>query len=151
MKIEVFRFNSDKDYTNSVILIDGKYICDGLEDEYRATKVQHETRIPDGDYKIEFRTVGGFHDKHLARYGSWHRGMLWVKNVPGFEYILIHSGNTDDDTSGCLLVGFAAKNNQNMVANSRMAYEAFYPMVRDALLRNEGVTIKYVTLDDVNK
>ena len=40
-----------------------------------------------------------------------HKGMLWVRDVPGFEYILIHTGNTDEHTSGCLIVGDSQENN----------------------------------------
>lgn len=149
MKLQTFRYNSDIDHTNGVFLIDGKYQCDTLEDEYREVKVKHETRIPDGTYNVEFRTVGGFHGRYLKRYGNWHKGMLWIKNVPNFEYILIHAGNTDDNTSGCLLVGSANKNDANFVGGSRDAYEAFYPKIRNALLRGEEVTIEYKTLDKV--
>ncbi len=149
MKIQVFRYNSDTDHSNSVILIDGKYECDGLEDEYRRFKQKHETRIPDGTYKIEFRTVGGFHERYKRKFGNWHKGMLWIKDVPNFEYILIHIGNSDDNTSGCLLVGYAGRNDQNWVSNSTIAYKSLYPKVRNALQRGEDVTITFTTLDNV--
>lgn len=150
MKLNVFRYNSDVDHTNSVFLIDGKYECDGIEDEYRETKIKHETRIPDGVYRVELRTVGGFHQRYLKKFGEgFHKGMLWVKDVPNFEYILIHILNTDDGTSGCYGVGFAGRNNQNFIANSRVAYMQIYPKVRNALLRGEEVTIEFKTLDDV--
>ncbi len=150
MKLQVFRYNSDDDHTNSVILLNGKYQCDGLEDEYRKVKVKHETRIPGGEYKIVFRTEGGFHQRYLKRYGIWHKGMLWIKDVPNFQWILIHAGNDDDDTSGCLLVGSANKNDANFIGGSRDAYEKLYPKVRNALLIGETVTIEYSTLDNVN-
>lgn len=150
MDIKVYRYNSDDDHSNSVILVNGRYQCDGLEDEYRATKEMHETRIPAGCYKIEFRTTGGFHARYLDRYGAtWHKGMLWIKEVPGFEFILIHSGNHDDHTSGCLLVGRANANDANFVGSSRDTYEKFYPKVRNALLRGEEVWIEFINLDKV--
>lgn len=150
MKIQLFRYNSDEDHTNGVMLVNGVYECDTLEDEYRKTKKKHETRIPDGEYKIIFRTVGGFHNRYRDRYGSgWHRGMLWLQDVPNFEYILIHVGNTDEDTSGCILVGTANANDANFIGSSRRAYEKLYPKVRNALLRNEEVTIEVKTWDKV--
>ena len=95
-----------KDATNGLLFIDGKFECYTLEDEYRTVKVMHETCIPEGTYPIEFRTVGGFDAKYTKRYGAdFHKGMLWIRGVPEFEYILIHTGNTDSHTSGCLLVG----------------------------------------------
>jgi len=148
MEIKVFRYNSDVDHTNSIILIDGKYQCDGLEDEYRSFKKKHETRIPDGSYKIKLRTEGGFHQKYRKKFGHWHQGMLWIKDVPGFEYILIHIGNDDGDTSGCLIVGSAGKNDQNWIASSTTAYKALYPKIRNAILRYEKVTIEFITLDN---
>ena len=151
MRIQVFRYNSDIDHTNGVVLVNGVYECDSLEDEYRRFKRMHETRIPDGKYNITFRTVGGFHNSYANRYGSWHRGMLWIREVPGFEYILIHAGNTDEDTSGCILVGSAKANDANFIGSSRKVYEKLYPKVRNALLRNEKVTIEIVTLDNPNK
>ena len=151
MKLTLTRTSSDADSTLGVLSIGADAECVTVEDEYRVVKVKHETRIPAGTYSIVFRTMGGFHEKHLAKYGaSWHRGMLWLHNVPGFEYILIHAGNSDDDSSGCILVGTRAVPNGKgggTVTASRAAYEKLYPKVRDAILRGEAVTITVVDQD----
>ena len=158
MKLQVFRYNSDTDHSNSVLLVDGKYECDGIEDEYREVKKKHETRIPDGIYNIDFRTEGGFHNRYSQKFGAWHKGMLAIYNAPDwkiitpkmeFQYVLIHIGNDDDSTSGCYCVGSAGANDQNWVGNSTGAYKGLYPKVRNALLRNECVTIEFKTLDKV--
>lgn len=150
MKLEVFRYNSDTDHTNSVLLINGKFECYGLEDEFRNQKVWGETRIPDGVYKIGFRKIGGFHNRYLKKFGSWHKGMLEIKNVPNFKYVLIHIGNDDDDTSACYLVGDANARGENWISSSTSAYRRMYPKVRNALLKDEEVTIVFKTLDDAS-
>ena len=81
-----------------------------LEDEVRDVKVMHETAIPLGEYEIKYRTVGGWFTREKARYdkkfgASWFKGMLELQDVPNFTYVLIHSGNTDESTSACLLLG----------------------------------------------
>jgi hypothetical protein len=60
--------------------------------------------------------------------------MLHVQDVPGFEYILIHIGNTDKDTAGCLLVGEQAVTTKGdmRVNMSKIAYERLYPAAVDA-------------------
>ena len=79
--------------------------------------------------------------------------MLWVRNVPGFEYILIHSGNTDEHTAGCLLVGDSQNENINksdgFIGSSRTAYERIYPPIAEALKSGKSVTIEYIDYDDV--
>jgi len=148
MKLDVVRTQFGKDATNGLLFIDGKFECYTLEDEYRTVKVMHETCIPEGVYPIEFRTVGGFDAKYTKRYGEeFHKGMLWIRGVPEFEYILIHTGNTDSHTSGCLLVGETQqdldKGKDGFVGGSGDAYKKMYPKVRDALLNGEQVEIKY--------
>ena len=133
MKLTVERFTSDNDTTLSSVYLDGVFQCFGLEDEFRAEKVAKETRIPAGTYKMGVRTVGSFHEKYKnhRRYGRTHQGMLEVLQVPNFKFILIHVGNTDEDTAGCLLVGTGAVSGEgNMsVGSSADAYTQLYPKV----------------------
>ena len=137
-----------KDATNGLLFIDGVFECYTLEDEYRDVKVMHETCIPEGEYEIKLRTEGGFHSRYLKRYGAdWHKGMLWLQDVPQFTWILIHTLNDSTQTSGCLGVGSAQQdldlNAKGLISQSRDAYQRLYPKVRDAILAGDKVTIKY--------
>lgn len=147
MNIEVVRFASNHDVTLSRVYINGRFVCHGLEDEYRENKVPGETRIPAGTYDLTLRTVGGFHNRYLSMFGSrFHKGMLWVRNVPNFKWILLHIGNYDRDTDGCLLLG-KADMKAWAVWSSKATYKRVYPQIRDAILRGERVTITYIDED----
>lgn len=145
MKLLVDRFKSDPDTTLGKLCIDDIFECFTLEDGYRKEKVYGKTRISAGTYEITFRKEGKFHERYLKRFPLWHVGMLWVRNVPDFEYILIHCGNTSKDTNGCLLVGEKIK--AWMLVNSTIAYENLYKQVAAALQTGEKVTIKYKNND----
>ena len=152
MKLDVIRTQFGKDATNGLLFIDGVFECFTLEDEVRDVKVHSETAIPLGTYKIKFRNIGGFDTKYTARYGStFHKGMLELQDVPNFKYILIHTGNTDQHTAGCLLVGETQqdldKGKDGFVGGSGDAYKKMYPKVRDALINQEEVTINYKNID----
>ena len=145
MKLKVIRYHSSNDFTLGMLLEETegrKFLCYTLEDEYRENKVSGETRIPDGTYKITLRTVGGFHGRYRKKYGSMHKGMLWVRDVPGFEYILIHTGNTDEHTAGCLLVGNTS-DIKGFIGSSVNAYKSIYPAIAQAIEDGEEVTITY--------
>ena len=96
------------------------------------------------------RKVGGYHAKYSKRFPHIHVGMLHVLNVPGFEYILIHCGNTDEHTAGCLLVGDSQENNQitknGFIGKSTQAYKRIYPRIAEAIDCGETVTITYKTI-----
>lgn len=130
-------------HTISRLLINGKFECFVLEDGARAVKVWGKTRIPAGVYAIKLRKVGGFHERYSKRFGKEHFGMLWIQDVPGFEFILIHLGNTPKDTAGCLLVG-QTYNAFGSVGGSERAYRRLYPQVAAALLAGEEVTIEVI-------
>lgn len=152
MKLNVIRHQFGKDATNGMLFIDGVFECYTLEDEVRDVKVMSETAIPLGTYKIKFRNIGGFDTKYKARYGTtFHKGMLELQDVPNFKYILIHTGNTDEHTAGCLLLGETQqdldKGKDGFVGGSGDAYKKMYPKVRDALLNGEKVTIEYSNIN----
>jgi hypothetical protein len=148
MKITVDRYLSDNDATLSKISIDDAFECYGLEDEYREVKKFGETRIPAGTYKVGIRTEGRFHNKYKNDFRDMHKGMLHVLDVPGFEYILIHVGNYEHNTDGCLLVGTSRVETPGkmMVGSSVAAYKKFYPKVIDAALAGD-LTITYIDND----
>ena len=150
MKLEVIRFNKGEDSTNGIlfdITNERKFLCYTLEDESREEKVYGETCIPEGEYCVNFRREGGYHAKYDKRFADIHMGMLEVCDVPNFKYILIHCGNTDEDTAGCLLVGDTQENNNikknGFIGRSTAAYTRIYPDIADALSRGEEVTIEY--------
>ena len=157
MKLEVLRFSSQSDSTNGLLfnVTEGKrtFLCYTLEDEYREEKIMGETRIPAGTYRITLRKTGGFHGRYLTKYGEMHKGMLWVRDVPGFEYILIHTGNTDEHTAGCLIVGNSQQTNfgssDGFVGSSVSAYKSIYPEIAAALEAGEDVFITYIDYDTI--
>lgn len=148
MKLDVIRTQFGKDATNGMLFLDGIFECFTLEDEVRLDKkVMSETAIPLGEYEIKLRTEGGFHSKYTARYGDVHKGMLWLQDVPNFKWILIHVGNTDESTAGCLLLGETQqdldKGKDGFIGGSGDAYKKMYPKVAEAILSGEKVTIQY--------
>jgi hypothetical protein len=156
MKYEVLRVSSQKDSTSGLLfeVNNGKrtFLCYTLEDEQRDVKVWGETRIPAGTYKLKLRTVGGFHTLYLSRYGAdFHKGMIWVQDVPGFEFILWHAGNTDENTAGCLLLGNSQESNivkkDGFIGASRNAYQFVYPRVVAALEAGLDVEVEYIDYD----
>ena len=155
MKLKVIRFSSQKDSTNGLLFHDSdsglEFLCYTLEDEHRDYKVKGETRVPAGTYKIQLRTEGGFHKRYTKKYGRFHKGMLHITNVPNFEYILIHTGNTDEHSSGCLLVGDSQENNiiikDGFVGKSTNAYKRIYPDIAKEIMNGEEVTIEYIDLN----
>lgn len=116
-KVELHRIARKEGYTIGRLYIDGRYVCDTLEDrdrglsqddelvDIKSVKVKGKTAIPVGTYRVLLDVVSPrFGGKSF--YKEVCRGCVpRLQNVPGFEGVLIHVGNTAEDTDGCILVG----------------------------------------------
>ena len=97
--LKVKRRFKGETYTIGSLFVNDKYFCDTLEDKVRVLnsikdKIPGETAIPSGTYKVCIEYSPRFKRK-LPR----------LKDVPYFTGVLIHRGNTEEDTHGCILVG----------------------------------------------
>ena len=139
MKITVERFASDGISTLGLLWVDGRCNWFTLEDGYRAVKVPGETRIPAGIYPIRLRQAGKVHTNYSAQFPGFHRGMLWLQDVPNFEWIYFHIGNTAKHTEGCILVGYGTDATPGAVAlrSSTQAYRDFYEAVVGSAVRSD--------------
>lgn len=143
MNITVDRYKSDSNTTLGKMSLDGVFECYTLEDEFRAVKVMKETRIPAGRYRVLLRTEGSHHLQYMKLFPEIHKGMLWLQDVPGFQWILIHIGNTEKDTDGCLLVGQTRDEKTMTIQRSTPAYRQMYEKVIAAMDRGEEIWITY--------
>lgn len=138
MIIKVKRVAFKKDYTIGKLYIDGKYVCDTLEDRDRGLddsmneedikrkKVYGETAIPYGTYKVSITFSIKF-----------KKMLPLIENVKGFSGIRIHSGNTAKDSLGCILVG--QNKEVGKVINSRKTFDKLFDLIKNE--KNLFITI----------
>lgn len=135
MKLKVKRRFLKSGYTIGRMEVDGNYFCDTLEDRVRdlsrEKKIPGETAIPAGIYDVVVNISPRFKRK-LPR----------LLNVPGFEGILIHRGNTPEDTAGCILVG--ENKVKGRVINSTPYELRLTEMIERAQSAGESITIEII-------
>lgn len=100
--IKIKRLHFKDTYTIGKCTVDGEYISDTIEDKVRVLnsiedKIKHKTAIPAGTYKGVLFTS--------KKFGK----VIHILDVPYFTEILMHKGNTADDSSGCIILGFNTK------------------------------------------
>ena len=140
MTITLNRLFRNDHETIGVLSLEDKLLCWILEDEKRTVKVFNETRIPSGVYNLGLRKSGTHHERYALKFPKMHKGMLQLENVPNFTSILIHIGNDDDDTAGCLLVGrmsYINSDNRYTLVNSTLAYQYIYPLIANPIANGE--------------
>lgn len=145
MKIKLVTLQKTEDTTLGALYIDEEFCCFTLEDAIRKTKVLGKTAIPEGTYDIQLRKGSPMAKRYDQNYhGIGHNGMLWLKNVPNFEWIYFHPGNNHTDTEGCILVGDSVVLGQNVttIGRSRVAYQRLYPKVRSAIESGQEVSVE---------
>jgi len=142
MELKLTRKAQIGDATIGNLTSDTGIKCFTLEDIGRDSKVHGQTRIPAGKYEVKFREVmSGKTTSYRKKYPwfSWH---LELQDVPGYQYVYIHVGNTATDTEGCILVGSSWDGKKPFVGASGVAFTVLYQAARKALESGEKVTIE---------
>ena len=149
MKIDHYRIDDDAESTTGYYKIDGKFECFVLEDQKQLVKVPKETRIPAGTYKLGLRKVDSPKTQSYREKYDWFTWHIQILDVPDFQYVYIHIGNTDDDTDACHLVGDSVVNQgdiEDFLGHSTQAFKRFYQKVYPVL--NEGVEPVTISIYD---
>lgn len=151
MELVLERKWKKSDYTIGILSIDNKKFCEVIEDKDRGLKDSmateqiklikkpNMTAIPTGTYDV---TLDVFSSKfgNIPFYKKVCNGKLpRLLNVKGFEGILIHCGNTQLDTSGCLIVG--ENKVKGKVINSKITFEKLYNILKNS---KDKITIKII-------
>lgn len=126
MNLLLLREPSTEKSTSGTLHVDGVHECFALEDIVRDEKIAGQTAIPAGTYNVV-----------LSMSNRFHRIMPEVLHVPGFTGIRIHSGNTETETEGCILVG--KNRGPDHVLESRLAFAALFEKLAAA---KEPITIE---------
>ena len=141
MELLLKRIARRETYTIGHLYIDGKYFCDTIEDKDRglmqslplsvnmAKKKKGITAIPVGRYRVTLAVQSPRFSK-VKQYEACNGFLPLLLNVPAFDGIRIHIGNTANDTEGCICVG---KNKQvGKVLESTKTFWALYSILQDA-------------------
>jgi hypothetical protein len=136
MQLLIWRKDEQGDRAIGDFFIDGEryYYC--LEDKDRfletgGVKVPKETAIPRGKYRVIIDWSNRF-----------QRSMPHVLDVPQFDGIRIHAGNTPADTEGCILLGMEYDPSQKIILKSKIAFDDFYVKLLSAINKGEEVTLE---------
>lgn len=119
MELQVKRTDFSEESTIGELSVDGQFECYTLEDKVRPVKIAGSTAIPAGRYEVVISLS--------QRFG---RLLPLLLNVPEFEGVRIHSGNTAANTEGCILVG--KTKSENFVGQSREAFECLFDKLKAA-------------------
>lgn len=133
MKLKLLRTNHYSSCTEGKLFIDNELFCDTLEPTERqlntfTDKVRGRTAIPRGIYRITYTYSSKFCCK-----------MLRLVDVPMFQGILIHAGNTVSDTQGCILVGLKIADGH--LSASRLTYNRLISRLLNSIKQDELITI----------
>ena len=142
MEIVVKRVALRDTYTIGKLYINGVYLCDTLEDRVRdlqkEPKVYGKTAIPYGRYEVTMKVQSPKYSQRASY--AWCKGYLpRLLNVPHFEGILIHGGNSAEDSCGCVLVG--ENKVKGKVINSMATLKRLVPILKRASDSGEKIWI----------
>ena len=133
-------------YTIGRLSVEGEVLCDTIEDKVRElVDINHDGDFDDkGEGKVYGETAipAGTYPLTLSMSNRFNRLLPEIHNVPGFSGVRIHSGNTEKDSHGCLIVG---KNDKpGWVSNSRHYEQVVIYKMKEYLDKGEKLQITIV-------
>lgn len=133
MKLTLKRYQSKEGTTLGRLFVGSTFICYTLEDAIRDEKIKGETAIPPGEYVVTVTMS--------PRFGKL---LPLLNNVPKYEGVRIHPGNTKRDTEGCILPGDFVSADGQTIYNSRIAFGKVFDAINKAIKAKETVTIEVI-------
>lgn len=135
MKLTLKRIHFGEDFTIGKLYNEQQFICYTLEDKVREVKnepvsmwkVMGKTAIPTGVYPVIITMSTRFRTR-----------LPLLLDVPGFDGVRIHTGNSSVDTEGCILVGSSWDGKSNWIGSSKVALSILFPLLEQS---NEAVTV----------
>lgn len=152
MEIVIDRKYKKQSYTIGKLFINGQFFSNTLEDADRGLddsmslskilelKKPSITAIPKGTYKITLDVISPRFSSQTFYKEVCNGKLPRLLNVKGFEGVLIHCGNTAQDSSGCILVGINSE--RGKVCNSKDTFKKLYNILKEANNRGEEIIIK---------
>ncbi len=141
--ITILRYFDDGETTLGLLFVDDTFFCYTLEDTFNEVKIQGNTRIPEGKYKLNFNlNETPLTLKYRQKY-PWFTYHLEVKNVKDFKNIYIHSGGTHQHTEGCILIstGLNVTDTAKFLNQSRQTFRNFYLQISNKLKSDENIRL----------
>lgn len=143
MELLVKRTYKGENYTIGHLYVNGQFFCDTIEDvdrkltsdmdieQIKQIKVYGETAIPTGTYNVI-----------INQSATFKKELPLLENVKGFSGIRIHTGNTQKDSLGCIIVGQNKVKGQ--VINSKVTFNKLMPILKNAFDSGEKISITII-------
>jgi hypothetical protein len=154
MEVLVYRKYKKPDYTVGRMSIDGTFICNTMEDVDRGLddgmpdwmirnkKIPNVTAIPTGRYEVEMNVVSPRFSKYPFYMEVCQGKLPRLKNVKGFEGVLLHCGSDHSNSSGCILLGLNKQ--KGKLTDSKETFKKVYSLMKEAHDRGETI---YITIE----
>ena len=154
MQLLLKRIYTCPSYTIGHLYVDNIYLCDTLEDtdrglsqdmtveQIKKIKIQDKTAIPTGKYNILMDVISPKYSKKQYYIDVCGGKVPRLDNVKGYQGVLIHVGNDQYDTSGCILVGLNKV--KGKVLYSKATFEKLYAILKAAYVKKEGISLTII-------
>lgn len=135
MNLLLKRSRSTSVSTPGALFVDGDFECYTIEDVVRQTKIHGQTAIPAGRYHLIINQSNRF-----------KRLLPLLLDVPEFEGVRIHPGNTAADTEGCILVGDVPQG--DFLGSSRVAFDRLFAKLKAAFDAGQQIILTIEACDE---